>query len=629
MKIFRQSLRVLVPGYERGRWRWTLQHVSRSLGPRVSGPGSVAVPASAAANAVAAAARKRKLCKQAKSLENARKAKQATDSKGAEKIWMGRGESAGDVFTPFCLFHWAVALMLAGVFAVCTGILILTLDPYTLVFNAKVQLSDGGEAFEVWRKPPVDLYLKVWLFNVTNADAFMNGEDEKLHFEEVGPYIYRELLEHADVHFNDNNTLTAHPKHPLVWAEDLNTHREDDLLILPNIALLSIASVIKDASYFTRLGLNLLIKQTDSQPLVQMTAREFMFGYETSLTTLGNKVLPSWIFFDKIGLIDRMYDFTGDTMTVHTGVDDVRKSGLIDRYRGLHYIPEWPENCSIAKGASDGSKFASLIAPNDQLVMYRKSLCRAMPMQMIDETTKGGLPAYVYTWKDGILDNGLRDPHNKCFCRHNRCLPEGIMDVEECYYGFPIVLSYPHFYLADPAVRNMTVGSFPDKEKHETRFFIEPRSGLPLQTNVRMQINMALGDVSRIHRVPRFSNLIFPMLWLEITVESLPPFLQNKFFFYLEIAPIMLKVILYASLIGGPLLLIGSILRVYWNSFFKKEIKEDYSTDMEFSQKHMNIIRADRRSSLKAKEMDVYFTSLLMSPSIDEENSTSKDNDTV
>lgn len=64
--------------------------------------------------------------------------------------------------------------------------------------------------------------------------------------------------------------------------------------------------MMKDASYFSRLGLNLLVLNTDSRPLVKMTSKEFMFGYESTLVSLGNKVMPSWIKFDKLGLIDRV-----------------------------------------------------------------------------------------------------------------------------------------------------------------------------------------------------------------------------------------------------------------------------------------------------------------------------------
>ena len=52
--------------------------------------------------------------------------------------------------------------------------------------------------------------------------------------------------------------------------------------------------------------INLVIRQTNSQPIVKMTAREFMFGYESPITTLGNKFMPDWIYFEQVGLIDRV-----------------------------------------------------------------------------------------------------------------------------------------------------------------------------------------------------------------------------------------------------------------------------------------------------------------------------------
>lgn len=59
-------------------------------------------------------------------------------------------------------------------------------------------------------------------------------------------------------------------------------------------------------NYFLRLPVNLVIRNTNSQPIVKMTAKEFMMGYESPLTTLGNTLLPHWIHFDKVGLIDRV-----------------------------------------------------------------------------------------------------------------------------------------------------------------------------------------------------------------------------------------------------------------------------------------------------------------------------------
>lgn len=74
--------------------------------------------------------------------------------------------------------------------------------------------------------------------------------------------------------------------------------------------LQSIAHVTSPKSYLFRLPINLVIRNTQSQPIVKMTAKEFMMGYESPLTTLGNNLLPHWIHFDKVGLIDRVSEMT-------------------------------------------------------------------------------------------------------------------------------------------------------------------------------------------------------------------------------------------------------------------------------------------------------------------------------
>lgn len=55
-------------------------------------------------------------------------------------------------------------------------------------------MVEGGEAFELWKTPQAAVYVKVYIFNVTNHEEFLAGIDKKLRFQEVGPYIYRYVL---------------------------------------------------------------------------------------------------------------------------------------------------------------------------------------------------------------------------------------------------------------------------------------------------------------------------------------------------------------------------------------------------------------------------------------------------
>lgn len=73
-----------------------------------------------------------------------------------------------------------------------------------------------------------------------------------------------------------------------------------------------------------------------------------------------------------------MYDFDGDYETVYDGKKlGYKNIGLIDTYRGSPKIPQWKSPCGDVTGASDGTKFQGYISPNDTLLFFRKSMCRA------------------------------------------------------------------------------------------------------------------------------------------------------------------------------------------------------------------------------------------------------------
>ncbi|XP_076256603.1 scavenger receptor class B member 1-like isoform X2 [Rhynchophorus ferrugineus] len=506
-----------------------------------------------------------------------------------------------------------------GIGAILSALFILIIDPYSKIYDWKLVFGPGGEIYSLWQRPPVELYLKVYLWNITNKDEYMNGIDKKLKFQEVGPYVYREHMSHENVTFNDNGTLTTNPNHPLEWQPELSEGRkEDDLLILPNIALLSIADVVSKKSFITRLGLNLIIRQTRSAPLVQMTAREFMFGYKNALMDLGNTFMPSWIYFDKLGLIDRMYEFRGDFETVYTGTKlGLSNIGLIDTYNGDTKIPQWDSPCGDISGASDGTKFPGKIKPNDTLLFFRKSMCRAKTLIQVNETMVKGLKAYVYNFAPDSDDNGRIHEKNRCFCKSqsiDECLPNGLLDVRGCYYGFPIALSYPHFLDTDKVAFNkVESGLNPDPSKHKSYFVIQPESGLPINVAVRYQINMALGSIQNIANTERFANMVLPLLWTEIGMYDLPGNLNLLFKLYLQILPTAQTCVMYALFLLG----IASLIYSIFLCFKSKQVKnidaehnwiEDINLDID---RKISSYIPEKRSSLTPLELREYLSSLI------------------
>ncbi|XP_060533282.1 scavenger receptor class B member 1 isoform X2 [Cylas formicarius] len=535
-------------------------------------------------------------------------------------VFSGFLDATVKLLKTFVAFRGAFTYTFLGIGALLSGIFIMVVDPYNLLYEWKLVFGKGGEIYSLWENPPVALYLKVYLWNITNKEEYMSGKDKKLKFQEIGPYVYRELMTHENVTFNDNGTLTTNPSHPLVWVPELSEgRREDDLLILPNIALLSIADVASKKGLFTRLGLNVVIRQTKSEPLVKMTAREFMFGYKSTLMTLGNTFMNSWIYFDKLGLIDRMYEFSGDYETFYTGQKDgIKNIGLLDKYNGQIRIPQWESPCGDVTGASDGTKFPGNIQPDEKLLFFRKSMCRAKELVRVNETVVDGLRAYVYHFANDTDDNGRLRPKNRCFCKESdidKCLPNGLLDVRGCYYGFPIALSYPHFLDGDKSLMaKVESGLNPDPEKHKSYFVIQPDSGLPINLAVRYQINMALGNLENIANSEKFTDMILPLLWTENGMYGLPPSLSLRFKLYISILPVVQSCLKYASFLGSVVLLVCAVRKFVLSKRGTDAgrspwIEDSFVTNIE---RKLSGYIPEKRDSMSARELKVYVEKLMV-----------------
>lgn len=69
---------------------------------------------------------------------------------------------------------------------------------------------------EWWLRPPVEPIVKVYVFNYTNIERFLNGSDAKIAVEELGPYAYREHIEKVNVRF-DGDQITFHVSVISTW----------------------------------------------------------------------------------------------------------------------------------------------------------------------------------------------------------------------------------------------------------------------------------------------------------------------------------------------------------------------------------------------------------------------------
>lgn len=86
-----------------------------------------------------------------------------------------------------------------------------------MVMNREIALREGGRTFNWWREPPVSPRISVYIFNVTNADEFLN-DGEKPALNELGPYVYVQQWEKVEVKFNENDTVSYKVKKRFTFA---------------------------------------------------------------------------------------------------------------------------------------------------------------------------------------------------------------------------------------------------------------------------------------------------------------------------------------------------------------------------------------------------------------------------
>ena len=94
-----------------------------------------------------------------------------------------------------------------------------------------------------------------------------------------------------------------------------------------------------------------------------------------------------------------------------------------------------------------------------------------------------------------------------------------MQNVTKCKRDSPAFVSRPHFHLADPIYKQQfQYGIQPEEGLHDSSFWVEPKSSIPVKVEMRLQLNIMLRKIEGIEYL--FKNLpeiIFPVFWFDST----------------------------------------------------------------------------------------------------------------
>ncbi|XP_055711408.1 protein peste-like isoform X2 [Phlebotomus papatasi] len=378
----------------------------------------------------------------------------------------------------------------------------------------------------MWKSPPLDMSIEIYLFNWTNYDQFHNHSVKPI-VEELGPYVFREKPDKVNIVWHPENSTVSFGKLSVFHFDaERSKGSLDDNITSVNIVALSAAETVRWQSYVEQKKVSLGLSLYNEELHVTKTAREFLFdGYEDDLIEMAKEmsafssdiVVP----FDRAGYF-YMRNNSASLMghyNMYTGADDISKIGSIGNWNYGNRTKFFADTCGMVNGSA--GEFYPPQLKKDQVSFFSPDMCRTLPFDFEAEVEVEGITGYKYSGGARTIDNGTLYPANECFCA-GECMPSGVLNISSCRYGSPVFVSFPHFYAADPFYLDQVEGINPSKDKHQFYLTIEPSMGIPLEVAARFQLNLLIRPSSNVALYQDVPTVFFPVLWFQQKVTVSP-----------------------------------------------------------------------------------------------------------
>ncbi|XP_023944545.1 sensory neuron membrane protein 1 [Bicyclus anynana] len=460
-------------------------------------------------------------------------------------------------------------LIAVGFLLVILPLISLLMDTRQLFIKYTTRITKGSEIYKMLHQEFPGAFIHVYVFNVTNSDAFIAGDDNKLKVEEVGPFIYQEYRRNGDLQVDEEAGVMRYT--PQLWTKFVPEGSIGDPhlvnVTVPNSALLAMASMLSDHPFFAKTGFNLLVSRMRPTALMNMDVHSFLWGYEEPLITFGNTVLPGWITFSKMGVLDRLYD-QSRIPRIESGITNEDKF-RIKSLNGVGGLDVWDYDnpskrtrCNTLEDTYEGIAYPPGLTSKTKLRVYRNVFCRMLDLELTGSTAMEYTPeAFVYRFSNDTFRSG---PSTECLCGSKGCR-NGISDLSPCLYNLPMVLSQAHFLDADPELYERIEGIHPNRQIHGSQFIVDRMIGAVLNTHFTLQINVDLQDVSFNSKARPFSNMVVPLAYFKIMQADIPE--EGKAVFkmiYFKVFYII-RAIEISSFVLSLIILMYAAKSMYWS----------------------------------------------------------------
>jgi len=235
---------------------------------------------------------------------------------------------------------------------------------------------------------------------------------------------------------------------------------------------------------------------------------------------------------------------------------------------GKSLVPAWTSVLANSISGTDGSMFHQNLQEGEEVSTFVSDIYRELGLEQSGKVKFKDVTLYRYTIPAQLMQNESNNPLNAPYfmTKYN-----GVFNLSTCYYGGSIFFTKPHFLDGDDSmltyVENMTA---PDRDTHDTRIDVEPLSGITMQANKRMQVNVLVGP----YRNPITSQIyfaklvpyLFPLVWFQ-EAGNIPDDKAHQFVSGVYGAQQVAYYSKWIGFVAGVLLICGGLFS-FWFSIF-------------------------------------------------------------
>ncbi|XP_059214003.1 scavenger receptor class B member 1 isoform X2 [Centropristis striata] len=448
----------------------------------------------------------------------------------------------------------AIGFIVAGTLTAVLGAVFLIVGPAVMkdqVIKNTVIDPKNEMSYTMWKDVPVPFYMSVYFFNVLNPKEMLAGE--KPIVEQKGPYVYRKKIQKDNITFHSNGTVSYREYRQYFFEPTMSSGNESDVVTIPNMLVLGAAIMMEKLPYLVRLMISASFKNFNEGPFLTKRVEELMWGYDSQLVEFLNKHFPGMLpMTGKFGLFAEFNNSNTGLFTIYTGQTDIRKVHKVDSWNGLTKLNNWATpQCNMINGTA-GQMWPPFMTRESTLPFYSPDACRSMELVYQRDGQLKGIPLYRYVAPKTLFANGTDYAPNEGFCP---CRQSGLLNVSSCRHDSPVFISHPHFFNADPVLRDYVSGLDPTEEEHGLFIDIHPLTGVPLNVSIRLQLNLYIKRVAGITETGKISEVVMPMIWFEESGYIDGPILDT-FHTNLVVLPAVMEFMQYGFIALGLLTIV-------------------------------------------------------------------------